>query len=194
MLRVKWESDCTKVSLHRMFLHAPQNVMQALACYIQEGKPSMHPTVKAFIEKEVKDLDYSAQIDPQDLDYQGNTYNLMEMYNRLNREYFNDQLKLKITWFGERKLRKKNRITFGLYCDPLKLIKISRFMDTPYFPDFVVSYIIYHEMLHNSCPPYIDEKGINRIHNKAFKLREAKFYDYHKAKKWLDEHRSFIFK
>ena len=34
MLSVRWEPDCTKVSLHRIFLQAPRNVMDELSCYL----------------------------------------------------------------------------------------------------------------------------------------------------------------
>ena len=36
MLSVRWEPDCTKVSLHQMFLNAPTNIMQDLACYVRQ--------------------------------------------------------------------------------------------------------------------------------------------------------------
>ena len=63
MLSVKWEPDCTKVSLHRMFLQAPQNVMQALACYLRGEHKKIAPSIKAYIEDNLQKLDYSHQID-----------------------------------------------------------------------------------------------------------------------------------
>ncbi len=88
MLSVRWEPDYTKVSLHRIFLEAPQNVMQALACYISQEDKSIAPTVKAFIEDNLKKLDYSHQLDRSKLYSQGNVYNLQKMYNDINSEYF----------------------------------------------------------------------------------------------------------
>jgi hypothetical protein len=193
MLSVKWDPECTRVSLHRAFLNAPQNVMQALASYLQENDKAIHPSVKAFIEENVQVLDYSDQIIASNLFHQGNVYNVMEMYESLNSEYFDGGLNLKITWFGNHKISNKNTITFGLYFDPLRLIKINRFLDASIFPDYVVSYIIYHEMLHNSCPPFVDENGIKRIHNTHFKKCEAEFKHYRRAKNWIRDHRAFIF-
>src|SRR5262249_43107748 len=137
--------DCTKVSLHRMFLEAPKNVMQALACYIRQEHKIIHPNVKAFIEEGLKNLDYSHLLDKSKLHVQGNIYNLKEIYDDLNNEYFDDKLRLFITWFGNGK-RSRSRVTFGLYHDPLKLIKINRLLDSPSIPDYLVSYVIYHEM------------------------------------------------
>ena len=192
MLSVRWGSDYTKVSLHRMFLEAPENIMQALACYIRQEHKNIHPKVKAFIEDGLKQLDYSHELDHTKLHVQGNIYNLKEIYDNLNQEYFNGKLRLFITWFGNGR-RSRSRMTFGLYHDPLKLIKINRLLDSPSIPDYLVSYVIYHEMLHNVCPSYIDEKGLNRVHSKEFKEREEKFQYFDLAQNWIKEHQSFLF-
>lgn len=193
MLSVKWESDCTKVSLHRMFLKAPQNIMDALACYIKQEDENIHPKVKAFIENGLQKLDYSSIIDPRKLYQIGNVYNLKQIYDDLNREYFNNKLQLGITWFGKPVQRNKTRVTFGLYHDSLKLVKINRVLDSPSFPDYFVAYVIYHEMVHHVCPAYIDEKGINRVHSKEFKEMEAKFKYFYLAEKWIQENQNNFF-
>src|SRR5277367_2983041 len=86
MLSVKWEPDCTKVSLHRMFLDAPQNIMDELACYLRQESKIISPTVKAFIEDNLKKLDYSHTLNRGKLYQQGNVYNLQTIYNNINRE------------------------------------------------------------------------------------------------------------
>lgn len=194
MLSVRWEPDCTKVSMHRMFLEAPQNVMEALACYIRKGNQPMSPNIKFFIEENLKTLDYSHQLDPKRLYSQGAVYNLQKIYNDLNHEYFSKKLPLQITWFGKPNQRSRSRLTFGLYHDPLKLIKIHRLLDSPAIPDYLVSYVVYHEMLHYVCPAYRDERGINRIHTKEFKEREQEFQHYQLALEWIEEHQNHLFK
>ena len=59
MLSVKWEADCTRVSLHRMFLKAPLKVMQDLTGYLKQEKKNLTPDVKAYIEKSLQTFDYS---------------------------------------------------------------------------------------------------------------------------------------
>jgi hypothetical protein len=194
MLSVRWESHCTKVSLHRMFLSAPRNVMDELGCYLRGKQKGLTPVIKAFIDNNVKKLDYSHTIDPHRLPCQGTVYNLKEIYDSLNEDYFSNKLNLRITWFGTRQQRNKTRITLGLYHDPLRLIKINRLLDSPVFPDYVVAFVVYHEMLHYVCPPYIDQNGLNQIHSKAFKLREKQFYHYTLAQKWIQDHQQNLFK
>lgn len=193
MLSVKWEPDCTKVSLHRMFLKAPQNVMQALACYLKGKDKKLAPSIKAYIEYNLQRLDYSHELDLSKLDTRGRIYDLEKIYHYLNDEYFDDSLGLHITWFGERKKRVSQRVTFGLYHDPLRLIKINRLLDHQHFPDYFVAYVIYHEMLHYVCPTYVDAKGQKHIHSKAFKEQEKKFKYYQHAQNWIRDHQHYLF-
>ncbi|MBA3958509.1 MAG: hypothetical protein H0X51_09000 [Parachlamydiaceae bacterium] len=194
MLSVRWEPDCTKVSLHRMFLQAPQNIMQALACYLRQEVKIMSPNIKHFIEENVKKLDYSHTIDRKKLCSQGTVYNLQEMYQEINNEYFDGKLQLSITWFGKPFQRGRSKVTFGLYHDPLRLIKIHRMLDNPFVPDYLIAFVIYHEMLHYVCPAYRDINGIQRIHSKEFKQMEMRFRHYELAQYWIKEHYRKLFR
>lgn len=193
MLSVKWEPDCTRVSLHRMFLNAPQNIMDELACYLRQDSPNMPRNVKAFIEDNVKKLDYSHTLKQGNLYQQGNIYNLRGIYDDINQEYFKNKLNLSITWFGKSYQRNRSKVVFGLYHDSLRLIKIHRLLDSPIFPDYLIEFVVYHEMLHHVCPPYIDKKGLNQIHSKEFKEREMEFRYYGLAQKWIKDHQSHFF-
>lgn len=193
MLSVKWEPDGAKVSLHRMFLNAPQNVMDALACYLKREDRTIAPTVKAFIEDKLQKLDYSSQVDQAKLYSQGHVYNLQQIYNDINEEYFDGKLKLYITWFGKANRRSRSRVTFGLYHDPLRLIKVNRLLDSPSFPYYLVAYVVYHEMVHHVCPPYFDANGQHHIHTKEFKEMEAQFRYYDLAQEWIKNNKSNFF-
>lgn len=193
MLSVKWEPDHAKVSLHRIFLNAPKNVMDALACYLKRQDKIMAPTVKAFIEDTLQTLDYSQQIDQKKLYSQGNVYNLQQIYNDLNKKYFGNQLKLYITWFGKPNRRCRSRVTFGLYHDSLRLIKVNRLLDSPSFPYYLVAYVVYHEMVHHVCRPYFDPNGQHHIHTKEFKEREALFLDFDLAQDWIKKNKENFF-
>lgn len=193
MLSVRWEPDCTKVSLHRMFLQAPQNVMQSLACYIRQEHKIISRDIKAFIEDGLKKLDYSHMIDKSKLHTQGRIYNLKDIYDEINDEYFKSKLQLTITWFGKPSQKTKSRLTFGLYHDQLKLIKINRILDSLKVPDYVISYVIFHEMLHHVCPSYVDEKGMHRVHNQEFKTKEKRFKYFDLAQNWIKDQQANLF-
>jgi hypothetical protein len=193
MLSVKWEPDCAKVSLHRMFLQAPQNVMQALACYLNGEHKKIAPSIKAYIEYNLQRLDYSHELDRMELQTKGRVYDLEEIFLLLNRKYFDKLLRLNITWFGERRRRICKRVTFGLYHDPLRLIKVNRLLDHIHFPDYFVAYVIYHEMLHFVCPAYVDENGVKHIHSREFKEREKEFAFFKEAQQWIRDNQNYLF-
>ena len=168
MLSVRWEA-VIKVSLHRMFLQAPQNIMQALAWYLKGKDKKMAPSIKAYIEDNLRQLDYSHELNHSELNSRGYYYDLQEIYNSLNHQYFDQSLGLQITWFGEREPRRRRRLTLGLYYDHFRLIKINRLLDSEHCPPYFVASIVYHEMLHHLYPAYVDERGFKHAHGRVFK-------------------------
>lgn len=196
MLSVKWEPDCTKVSMHRIFLDAPKTVMEGLACYLNREDESIPKAVRHYIEESLKTLDYSHTLDHKKLTTKGNVFDLEHLYQKVNNEYFHNRLDLLITWFGKKRRHKeggRSRLTLGLFHDQLKLIKINRFLDKENVPEYLVRFIIYHEMLHYVCPSYIDEKGIHRIHSKEFKEKEEQFQGYELVQEWIKDNQLQLF-
>jgi len=123
----------------------------------------------------------------------GQVYNLQEMYNTLNNEYFDGKLDLRISWFGRGETIPKTRITFGSYNPKLKLIKVNRLLDKDDIPEYFVRYIVYHEMLHNAVPPKKKRRGTHHIHHREFKEREKVFSDYDLAQSFIKSWRKIHF-
>ena len=112
MLSVRWEPDCTQVSLNRMFLEAPRNVMQALGCYLNSEDRVMAPVIKSFIRDNLNKQDSSHLLDRTKLITQGAVYDLQELFDALNHDYFHGALSsLAITWFGKSDQRNRSRVT-----------------------------------------------------------------------------------
>lgn len=195
MLSVRWDpkEKYTHVSVHRMFLDAPRNIMEKLACYVRQEQKDISHEVRAYIETRLQTLDYSHELDAKRLYTQGIVYNLQSIYDQLNREYFEGALNLRLTWYGRLSKKSRKQVTFGLYHHPLKLIKVHRLLDTPFFPDYVVQYVVYHEMLHHISPSYFDEKGQHHIHSKEFKQLEERFAYYDLAQSWIKAHTDHLF-
>jgi hypothetical protein len=186
MLSVRFEPDHTRVSMHRMFLEAPQEVMEELATYLKSKKRGLTPSIKAYIEDNLPKLSY--QTDKAKLITKGAVYDLEEIYDRVNKQFFNNELKLSITWFGTGKKTRASRVNFGLYYDTTKLIKINRLLDNKAYPDFVVEYVVYHEMLHAVYPTYLNENGRRVVHSPIFKRMEKKFPRFFEAQDWIKKH------
>lgn len=193
MLSVRWNPNLTLVSLHRMFLEAPQNVMQELAGYLAKPNKGLSAAVKAFIENGTQRLDYSADLDATQLDTKGKVHDLQAIYREVNQRYFEGKLNLHITWAGPQRPRNRSRVGLGRYYHTLKLIRIHRVLDQAAVPHYVLAFIVFHEMLHQVHPPVVLETGRNQIHHKAFYHHEARFKDFKQAQDWLHQHRALFF-
>jgi hypothetical protein len=108
----------------------------------------------------------------------GDHYNLHEVFQSVNARYFESKLELHITWFGSKNSVPKRRLTLGTYNHQAGLIKIHRLLDQAHIPNHVVSYVVYHEMLHHVLPPIKKKWQKRQIHHAAFKAREKQFQEY----------------
>ena len=111
----------------------------------------------------------------------GKFYDLDRMFAKLNRDYFDGAIpKPTITWSPRR-----TRSILGHHDQVFDSITISKTLDSNDVPDYVVEFILYHEMLHIKHPARLI-KGRRHRHTSAFRLDERKFLDYEKAQKWIE--------
>ncbi len=194
MLSVVSDREPVRVSLHQMFLKAPSHVVQALAGFIQGDKQKRaNVTIQTYIEEQLPTLNYSSRVDSDSLVTKGDTHDLRRIYNEINKTYFGGELNLHITWYGQRTRKRRNSLTFGLYHEPLKLVKINRLLDTALVPRYFVAYVVYHEVLHHVFPTYVGQDGRKKIHNDEFKTHEKGYVHYKKALEWLKQNRKALF-
>ena len=181
-----------KVSVHRMFLEAPDSIVEGLAHYLRRRRAALPPEVKAYIQQNSDSIQKPRV--PTKLVTAGTIYDLEQIFGRVNDTYFEGSLTgISITWFGNPQGRRRRRVSLGLYHEPLKLIKVHRLLDDEAFPDFFVEFVVFHEMLHHVVPAYIDEKGWQRSHGPEFKRRERQYQHYRQAKEWERTNKKLFF-
>jgi len=106
----------------------------------------------------------------------GHTHNLAEAFDRVNTAFFDGKMsKPKLTW--SRMLTKRK---FGHYDFLRDTVMVSRSLDHPEIPTFVVDYIVYHELLHKKLGLKW-ENGRKGAHTPEFKKEMNKFPHYHQA-------------
>lgn len=185
-----------RLSIHKMFLDAPDPVILAIAHYVKrtrKDRKHYNLVLRTFIQEHLLRTNYTHLVNHQSLDQDGDVYQLKNMYEQINRDYFENRLHLSITWFGNQKRQRRARITYGQYLDGLRLIKIHRMLDNSFFPEYFVSFIIYHEMLHAVVPGHVDRKrGRYCFHSQEFKRQEKEFKQYHKAVEWEKQNTGFL--
>ncbi len=170
--------------------HAPRAVLEAiailLACKVLRRK-SPEQSLKVYdnfrhqpeIEEAVRERRLRRgrkQIRQHD----GRHHSLRAIFRSVNEQYFNGQVNVRRIGWGPR----RSRLRLGHYDPVHETITISPTLDSPEVPEYVVSYLVYHEMLHtlfgiNQCA------GRYRHHPPAFKKAERAHPDYEKAKRFL---------
>lgn len=64
-------------------------------------------------------------------------------------------------------------------------IVISRVLDDPDVPEFVLDYVVYHELLHIAHPPVMGTGNKRIVHHKTFRQAEARYPQRKEAEAWL---------
>jgi predicted metal-dependent hydrolase len=113
----------------------------------------------------------------------GKHHMLQDIYREINRRHFDNQIEIEKIGWGIRKSRSR----LGHF-DPLHhTITLSPVLDSPAVPKYVVSYIVYHEMLHSVFED-TSSRHPRKHHPPEFRRAEKAYPNYAKAKKFLREH------
>jgi len=112
---------------------------------------------------------------------QGRHHDLATLFQQLNQRYFGGQLERPHIGWSTRSWRRQ----FGCYDPGPNQIVLNRRMDGPGIPQFVVEYVLYHEMLHVKHPTR--RSGCSLLsHSPEFRAEEKRFAQFKIARKFLD--------
>lgn len=112
----------------------------------------------------------------------GEAYDLDQIFERLNIFYFQNAIpKPVLTWSA----RKTYRI-LGHHDSTHETIAISRSLDSKKVPQYVVEYVVFHEMLH-IFHPTTHRNGRRYNHTPAFRRDEKKFAFYDESESWIEQ-------
>lgn len=110
----------------------------------------------------------------------GKHHDLEPLFERLNAEYFESALpRPRLGWS-----RRVWKSQLGCFDPALVQIVINCQLDRPAVPEFVVAYVMYHEMLHLKHPVKF-ARCRRESHSAKFRAEEKKFADYQRAMKFL---------
>ncbi len=182
-----------RFSVHRMFLAAPDNVVQALGQYVVRATPASQTLIRNFMNSqatEPEDAESSSARPPRQLNLRsrGAVYDLHKLADDVNVEFFNGEMKVNITWSRgatePRNGRNRRHIIFGSYDKRNALVRIHPALDHADVPEFFVKFVIYHEMLHHILDARPQPGGRRCVHTAQFRERERRHPDFKKALEW----------
>ena len=170
---------------------APESVLQSLSLillakvYRRTVGSEVHAIYRSFIlgntiQARARESRTRRGRSPGPAIAKGRWQNLDVTFDRVNGDYFEGKLERpRLTWSNRR-----SRRILGRYDATHRTVCISLFFDSPRIPDFVLDYLVYHELLHMRHPSRAREcRFIN--HTPEFRADERRFKDYKKAIDWI---------
>jgi len=117
------------------------------------------------------------------LEPSGTVHDLTAIFNRLSAEYFEGRLSVSALGWSVRRSRR----TLGHYDSAHDTIVINPRLDSPTVPEYVVGFVLYHEMLHAHFGEE-HRNGIRLVHHQRLRAAERRFEHYRRAKEFIREY------
>lgn len=159
-----------EILLAQLFRRRPSR--EARECYLAYV---FRPTVRRRIDEARRRRGYKRLLPAA-----GGTFDLEEIFDDLNRRFFQSKFpRARLGWTPRR-----SRTILGHYDSAHRTISVSRWLDSPSVPRYLVEYLVFHEMLHMRYP--VARRGHRRvIHSSEFLAAEKKFPQYEHARRRL---------
>ncbi|MBN1962737.1 MAG: hypothetical protein JW841_17540 [Deltaproteobacteria bacterium] len=167
------------VRLHEIFTKAETTVWEALADYIEYQSRNAAQIIDKFISACPRTP--AAQTNTN-ISTQGRFHDLRTIFNELNQTFFHNQVQVNITWGFASPRRYRRSIQLGLYLPNDRLIRIHPALDQAFVPHYYVTWIVFHEMLHDVFG--IDQNRKQAVHPPELKVVEQTFPHYALCKQW----------
>jgi hypothetical protein len=175
------------LSANEGFIKAPPAVMESMlwAVLLPKKRQKAHlALVRNFADTPAfTSLARQVTAGPPDMDDErsrGQYYDLEASYERVNRRYFNRQLEAPRLVWGKRPSHHK----FGHYQPATDTVLVSRTLDNPNVPEYVLDFIVYHELLHKQLGTRVSG-GRRYSHTPTFKQAEQRFRKFEQAQAFL---------
>ncbi len=177
-------NNTASLTVNEGFIHASEEVLHALVKSAFCGKcQNSTQLIRSFASSQeyrnvLMELDLIADVIAENP--QGNCYNLNELFEKLNHEYFGASLtRPRLVWS-----QIKTYCKFGHYEPARDRIVMSLTLDDASIPEFVIEFVLYHELLHKlHGTKWVN--GRSRVHTPEFRAYECQFKLYKEAESWL---------
>jgi hypothetical protein len=183
LLSFRKQGGVVYLRLHQMFLHASPAVVRAVARGLKRTNRNADGLVRRFMNENLHRVRRLPQRMPP-LVTQGTTYDLQEIYDRLNVRFFSGRLAVPLSWGRGSGRARRGGLTFGSYDPVLRLIRIHPVLDSREVPTLFLESVVYHEMLHHHLGGVPDRAGRTVYHSRVFREAEARYPHHQEALAW----------
>lgn len=184
LYRTRIEGDGVRLTASEAFISAPDEVLEALACVALVGKVSPYiDTINRFVDGEefgeaLLSIDLLGM--PGSASARGRHHDLEQSFSRVNAAYFDGKTpRPRLTWNRTVTVRK-----LGHYQPATDTLMVSMSLDSPEVPEWVLDFVMYHEMLHKMMGTRVTN-GRRYSHTQAFREAERRYAHYQEAQDFL---------
>jgi predicted metal-dependent hydrolase len=184
LYRQKAHAGALNLIIHEAFMRAPSSVLEAILKSVRAGDPKRYRhEIYQYAQREAftqisQKLIPSVRIINQQT--RGRYFDLEQIFERVNSQYFEGHMvKPRLTWNETLTQRK-----LGHYDPNTDTVMVSISLDTAQTPQFMMDFILYHELLHKQLG-IKNVNGRRYAHTPAFRKAEAKFKQYQQAQDYL---------
>lgn len=175
------------VRLHKFFLTAPDDVLNAVADWARHPRDkAAGVVVDAYIRAHAPKRE-QLPVAAESLQTRGKVHDLLPLYHAVNHAHFNNAIACAITWGRAPHRHRRRYMRLGSYAPHENLIRIHPHLDEEFVPEFFVQYIVFHEMLHAHLGIGESANGRRSIHPPSFRLMEQAYPDFARAEAWLKQ-------
>ncbi len=186
IFRSRESGAVTEMTASEGFIYAPDEILECLA-YL-----AFHPgdgTALSRVRKFAVTPDFIktnlklSRIDEQaELAARGKYQDLLQVYHRVKSHYFEPGFEQpRLTWNKALTYHK-----FGHYLPGADTVMISISLDQPDTPDYVLDFVMYHELLHKLFG-FRGSQSRRYSHFKAFRQKEKQYARYAEAQTYLSQ-------
>ena len=184
--RVGQQKDFLLIEAQEGFVGAPPAVIQALVRIALAGKSKAYLSkVKDYAQSETfQNIASALEGDNHQAAARsrGQHFDLQKLFNKVNQAYFSGQVERPNLMWNKTLTHRK----FGHYQVNSDTLMLSISLDKASTPDYVVEFVMYHELLHKQLG-VVTNHGRRYAHTKAFREAEARFPKQKQAQAYLNE-------
>lgn len=186
LYRSQQQGFIIKMVAHEGFIHAPQDVLESLVQSLHHPQNTAHVArIRTYADSH-EFIRYARQLATSRLEMHSQSsglyQNLQTIFERVNGRYFDNQLQMpQLSWSTSLTYRK-----YGHYQPSTDSLMLSVSLDDAKIPEYVLDFVMYHELLHKHLGFY-SRNGRRISHHTEFRKHEIMFPQYEQAQIYLEK-------
>ena len=176
------KSGIRQIRIQEQLALGGPEIERAIARFLLHGDPAADRKIREFARG------FQLQMGPGRARYShpaGRHQDLRDYLTEENHRWFEGKFRGRIGWSRMNPGQVRKRIRLGSWSEQHQLIRVHPALDTATTPDYVLRFVVFHEMLHALLGAE-ESGGRRRFHGPQFKKLEVEHPDHDRAEEWIE--------